>query len=191
MIPLTTSTGTRARLIGVGGATLGGSYKTPVAIALARALAAQGARVALVGHAYRARPGRARWVEPHDDPREVGDDALYAARALSTSGALVAIAPSRQAAVDFATARADCLIVDATSSRRAPIVWRARFSYSMAKSLGRGCVPPAGDLRAPRDALLAAADIVLRVGDSASNHEHEESHRGSSRAATPMVVLSV
>ena len=36
---------------------------------------------------------------------------------------------------------------------------------------GGGACPPAGDLRAPRDALLAAADIVLRVGDGASEHE--------------------
>ena len=38
-----------------------------------------GARVALVGHAYRATPGRARVVAPDDALHEVGDEALVAA----------------------------------------------------------------------------------------------------------------
>src|SRR5262245_28436429 len=55
-----------ARVIGVGGAVLGGAGKTPVAVALARAFAEHGDRPALVGHAYRARPERARIVQPDD-----------------------------------------------------------------------------------------------------------------------------
>src|SRR6266576_2290654 len=56
-------------VIGIGGSTLGGSYKTPFSIAVARALAERGERVALVGHAYRAKPGRARRVTPADEVR--------------------------------------------------------------------------------------------------------------------------
>jgi len=63
------------RVVAVGGATLGGSGKTPLAIACARELAKQGARVAFVGHAYRAHPGRARLVSPDDSLAEVGDEA--------------------------------------------------------------------------------------------------------------------
>src|SRR5262245_42908207 len=48
--------------IGVGSAVLGGAGKTPVSVALVRALAARGERVALVGHAYRASPRVARVV---------------------------------------------------------------------------------------------------------------------------------
>src|SRR5260221_5377530 len=73
----------RVPMIGVGGATLGGSGKTPVAIAIARALAARGERVALVGHAYRARPHCARVVAISDDVREVGDEALLASQELT------------------------------------------------------------------------------------------------------------
>ena len=50
------------RTVTVGGATLGGSGKTRIAIAIARALASRGERVVLVGHAYRARPVFARFV---------------------------------------------------------------------------------------------------------------------------------
>src|SRR5690242_1893590 len=58
-------------VVGVGGAVLGGAGKTPLTIALARALASQ--RPAVIGHAYRARPGQARVVQPTDLVAEVGD----------------------------------------------------------------------------------------------------------------------
>src|SRR5947199_10694187 len=51
-----------ARVIAIGGATLGGSGKTPLAIACARSFASRGSRVALVAHGYRASPGEARVV---------------------------------------------------------------------------------------------------------------------------------
>src|SRR6185503_8561862 len=94
--PLALPPGVRA--IGVGGASLGGSCKTPFAIALVEALAARGLEVALVGHAYRARPGRARAVRADDDVAAVGDDALFAARRLARSDIDVIVGPSRQEA---------------------------------------------------------------------------------------------
>ena len=99
-------------MIGVGGATLGGSGKTPLALAVARALAERGESVAFVGHAYRARPRFARVVAISDDVREVGDEALLAARTLSPLGVEVIVASTRQAAVSFASRRARCLVVD-------------------------------------------------------------------------------
>jgi tetraacyldisaccharide-1-P 4'-kinase len=60
------------RTVTVGGPTLGGSGKTRVAISIARTLASRGENVVLVGHAYRARPGRARFVSPQEDRKSVG-----------------------------------------------------------------------------------------------------------------------
>src|SRR5580700_9814061 len=99
------------RVVAVGGATLGGSGKTPLAIACARELAACGARVALVGHAYRARPGRARRALPDDGLAEVGDEALLAARSLGSEVPVV-VAPSRSLAVAEAARQADVLVLD-------------------------------------------------------------------------------
>ena len=65
-------------IVSVGGATLGGSGKTPLAIACASALAASGARVALVGHAYRAAPLHARTVSPGDALERLCRDHLVA-----------------------------------------------------------------------------------------------------------------
>src|SRR5579863_2192867 len=76
----------RTRVVTVGGATLGGSGKTPLAIACAAEFARAGVRVAFVGHAYRAIPRRAHVVQVDDVLAEVGDEALIAARALAPVG---------------------------------------------------------------------------------------------------------
>ncbi len=146
---------------GVGGATLGGAGKTPLAIALARSLG----EVAFVGHAYRARPGKARLVSPGDPLDEVGDDALAAARALASTGARVVVAPCRAdafafvRALGFRLAIADGLL-QTTPARLAASI----LTLDAARPWGSGACPPAGDLRAPREALLAAADLVAAVG---------------------------
>lgn len=152
-------------LITVGGATLGGSGKTPLAIALARDMAARGHRVALVGHAFGARPGRARIVTPDDDVKEVGDEALVAARSLDGTGASVVVADDRANAVIFAATLARTLIVDGPLQSRPARAHRALLAVDAKAPWGSGGLPPRGDLRAPRAALLAACDIVVALGE--------------------------
>lgn len=148
----------------VGGATLGGSGKTPVAIACARALAESGARVALVGHAHRARPCRARRVRLEDSVLAVGDEALLAARALA-GVADVVVAESRARALELACAGADVVVLDG------PLQLEPRAALSILAvdaraPWGAGRLLPRGDLRAPPRALLSAADLVVAVGDA-------------------------
>lgn len=150
------------QVVGVGSAVLGGAGKTPVSIALARALAGRGARVGLVGHAYRAGPGRARVVQPTDALTEVGDDALACARALAGTGVPVIVAPDRQRALDHAASLGLRVVVVDGLLQAAP----RRLAASLlvldeAAPWGAQACPPAGDLRAPRDALLVAADHLL------------------------------
>jgi tetraacyldisaccharide 4'-kinase len=155
------------RVVAVGGATLGGSGKTPLAIASAREIASAGARVVLVGHAYRARPGRARFVGDDDALADVGDEALAAAWSLSGSNAKVAVAPERAAAVAWAARHADVLVLDGVAQLAPParatmalIAVDARQPWGRARS-----VAPAGDLRAPVSALVGACDGVVAMGD--------------------------
>ncbi len=89
-----------AKVIAIGGATLGGSGKTPLAVACARRLAMDGHSVALVGHAYRAKPDRSRVVSPADAVEIVGDEALVAAQALEDVGVAVVVGPGRQVALE-------------------------------------------------------------------------------------------
>ena len=156
------------RVIGIGSAVLGGAGKTPLAVALARSLALRTLPtegVALIGHAYRADPERARIVDPGDAVAVVGDDALAAARLLVGSKAIVIVAPDRQRALDHAAGLGfRTLVVDgllqATPTRLAVSI----LVLDAAAPWGGGACPPAGDLRAPREALLAAADHVVAVG---------------------------
>jgi tetraacyldisaccharide 4'-kinase len=156
------------RVVTVGGATLGGSGKTPLAIACALELAAQrgSEEVAYVGHAYRGDPRRPRVVSPHDDLREVGDEALLAARALAAAGVPVVVAPRRADALALAAERARVVVVDGVAQTRPVRASLALLAVDAAEPWGRArAVPPSGDLRAPRPALLAACDSMVTVGD--------------------------
>jgi tetraacyldisaccharide 4'-kinase len=153
-----------ARVVVVGGATLGGSGKTPLAVACAEELRRAGARVALVGHAYGASPDQARIVSEQDDVRSVGDEARACARKLAPWGIPVVVAKARQEALDLALGVADVAVVDGpcqTTPRRATL---SLLAVDGDAPWGAGHCPPAGDLRAPRAALLAAVDRVVVVG---------------------------
>jgi tetraacyldisaccharide 4'-kinase len=157
LLPATT------RVVGVGSAVLGGAGKTPLAVALVRALAALGARPALVGHAYRAHPRAPRVVLPDDRVGEVGDDALSAARLLGADAPVI-VGPTRQAALDHAAARGHrVLVVDGLLQTRPRRLDASVLVLDALAPWGSGACPPAGDLRARRDALLRAADLVALV----------------------------
>lgn len=152
------------RVVTVGGATLGGSGKTPLAIACARALARTGARVAFVGHAYRARPGCPRVVRVSDPLAAVGDEALVAAAELEPEGVPVVVAPDRASATIHAAGIADVLVIDGVAQTRPVPATLALLAVDPEEPWGRAAaVPPCGDLRAPVEALLAAADAVVPV----------------------------
>jgi tetraacyldisaccharide 4'-kinase len=107
----------------VGGATLGGSGKTRVALACARELA-------------------------------------------SDSGVRVVVAPSRQAAIDLVVAlvpRVDAVVLDGPLQLTPARASLSILALDAAAPWGAGAVPPAGDLRASKEALLAHADHVVRV----------------------------
>jgi tetraacyldisaccharide 4'-kinase len=164
--------GPRVRVLAVGGATLGGSGKTPLAIACARELASLGARVALVGHAYGASPGAARVVTVGDALAEVGDEAIVAARALADVGVPVVVAPSRRAAVERASGLADVLVLDGPLQIAPARAALSLLAVDAHEPWGRArAVPPRGDLRAPVAALLRAADVVVAIGEAGEPRE--------------------
>jgi tetraacyldisaccharide 4'-kinase len=149
-----------AAVIGVGGARLGGSGRTPLAIAIARALDAT-----LVGHAYGARPGRARLVQPDDPVEAVGDEAWIAARA----GVPVVVAPRRSEALAFAARVARVLVVDRLLQTR-PV--RLACSLLAFDSLSEKANPwPFGDLVANWSRLRAATDEPVEIGGPEAREE--------------------
>jgi tetraacyldisaccharide 4'-kinase len=153
----------RGRVVAVFGATLGGSWKTPIAIALAEALAGRGLRVGFVAHGYGGRASaRGALSGPSSDPREVGDEALLAARRLGALGVPVIVGHARDDAWPALAGR--CVVVDGGPGPRRPSSVRL-LALDGPDPWGAGACPPAGDLRAPAAAIEASADLVVRVWD--------------------------
>ncbi len=154
------------RVVVVGGATLGGSGKTPLAIACAAELARQGASAVLVGHAYRATPRFPRVVADDDSVENVGDEALMASRALRASGARVVVAPTRQAAIDLAARLGRVLVVDGVSQTAPVSASLALLALDATEPWGsRRALPPRGDLRASPAELIEVCDAVVPIGN--------------------------
>jgi tetraacyldisaccharide-1-P 4'-kinase len=105
-------------------------------------------------------------VGVHDDLSEVGDEALLAARALAPLGVPVVVAPRRREAVVLASQLAGVLVVDGVIQARPMRASLALLAVDADEPWGRSAaVPPAGDLRAPPRALLAACDQLVVIGD--------------------------
>ena len=154
-----------ACVIAVFGSTLGGSGKTPLAVACARVLAAEGHRVALVGHAYRARPRARRVVTGTDDVDVVGDEALACARELSSAGVAVVVGTARQDALDHALEVADVAIIDGAGQLSPRPAHLALLAVDGTRPWGAGACPPRGDLRVSKAALISACDRVVTIGE--------------------------
>jgi tetraacyldisaccharide 4'-kinase len=151
----------------VGNITVGGTGKTPVVIALARALAARGLRPGIVTRGYGGRDDGIGAVTSGSDPLAVGDEPLLlAARAgcpvwrgadrVAAATALLAAHPDR-----------DCLISDDG-------LQHLRLGRDVeiavvdgARGLGNGLPLPAGPLREP-PARLRAVDAVIINGTGAA-----------------------
>ena len=150
-----------AAVVGIGGATLGGSGKTPLTLALARALTDAGIRLAIVASAYGARPRRARRVGSSDAVRAVGDEALMLARALDAHRVPVYVAPRRRDAVELASLHARLVLVDGLLQARPQRLAMSLLVLDPRAPWGAGACPPLGNARAPKETLLRAADLVL------------------------------
>jgi tetraacyldisaccharide 4'-kinase len=154
----------RARVIGVGGATLGGSHKTPLTLALALRLSHLGASVSVVAHGYGARIRGARVVDPADAARDVGDDAAWLARELSGGGVPVTVG-ERGAALAISARAASVVLVDGLLQAQPRPLDLSLLALDAASPWGADACPPAGDRRASRAALLGATDAVVAVHD--------------------------
>jgi tetraacyldisaccharide-1-P 4'-kinase len=153
------------RVVAIGGATLGGSGKTPLAIACAAELSSLGISTALIGHAHRAKPRVAREVTEGDSIEEVGDEALVATRALRGLGVKVIVGPTRQAAIDLGARLARVLVLDGVAQTLPASASLALLAVDAAEPWGlRRAMPPRGDLRADCSELVEVCDAVVPVG---------------------------
>ena len=148
-------------MICVGNFTLGGSGKTPAAIAIARLLTQAGGHPALLSRGYGGSIAGPIAVDPsRHGASEIGDEALLLARAAPTFVAHDRLAGARA----IHAARAGVVVMD-DGLQNATL--HKDFTIAVIdgkRGLGNGMVFPAGPLRAPLDAQWPAVDAVLAVG---------------------------
>ena len=152
-----------APVLCVGNLTVGGSGKTPVAIALARQAAAMGLKPGILSRGHGGTvSGPPHLVDPaHDSARHVGDEPLLLARA-----APVAVSADRAAgARALLDHGCDFLIMDdGFQSARIHIDY-ALIVVDARRGIGNGRVIPAGPMRAGLTEQMRHADGVLKVGE--------------------------
>jgi tetraacyldisaccharide 4'-kinase len=152
----------RAKVICVGNLTVGGTGKTPIAIAIAQLLLRRGLKPMFLTRGYGGKERGPIFVNlAHDSAEQVGDEPLLLARA-----APAIVARDRAAGAHLADeAQADAIIMD-----------DGHQNFSVAKDLslvlvdagtgfGNGHIVPAGPLRESISQGLARADAIVLTGD--------------------------
>ena len=152
-----------APVLCVGNLTVGGSGKTPVAIALAGQARAMGLKPGILSRGHGGSvSGPPHLVDPeHDSARHVGDEPLLLARA-----APVAVSADRAAGARTLLAHGcDFLIMDdGFQSARIHIDY-ALIVVDARRGVGNGHVIPSGPLRAGLTEQMRHIDGVLKVGE--------------------------
>ena len=164
-----------APVVCIGNAVAGGAGKTPVAMAVAAALARRGARPHLLsrGHGGSLR-GPVRVDPARHGHREVGDEALLLAETAPAWVARDRLAGARAAAA----AGAGVVVMDDGLQN---LSLRRDFSVLVVDGpfgAGNGRLLPAGPLREPWAAALARSDAVVVVGE-----DRHRTARGAGRPA--------
>jgi tetraacyldisaccharide 4'-kinase len=146
----------------VGNFTLGGAGKTPAVIAIAKMLAQAGERVFCLSRGYGGELAGPKLVEVHADSAAlVGDEALLLAQAAPTI-----IARDRVAGAELARAQGASVVLMDDGLQNGAIAKDFTLAVIDGKrGIGNACMFPAGPLRAPLDAQMAAADALLVVGE--------------------------
>jgi len=151
-----------AKVVCIGNLTVGGTGKTPIAIAIARAIAERNKRAVILTRGYGGKMRGPGFIDAtHDSAEEVGDEAL-----LLSAAAPVIVSRDRAAGAKLAdNERADVIVMD-----------DGHQNFSLAKDLsivvvdaetgfGSGAIVPAGPLREAIAPGLARADAVVLAGD--------------------------
>jgi tetraacyldisaccharide 4'-kinase len=150
-------------VICVGNFTLGGAGKTPTTIMLARMLAAAGERVFCLSRGYGGSYARPKRVNIADHAADVGDEALLLADAAPTI-----VARDRVAGAGLARGQGASVVLMDDGLQNASLAKDFTLAVVDGKrGIGNGKIFPAGPLRAPLAAQLAATDALLIVGDGA------------------------
>lgn len=157
-----------APVLCVGNFTVGGSGKTPVTAAMARAARAAGLRPGIISRGHGGSVRAPHLVDPHhDQARHVGDEPLLLARETP-----VAVSRDRAAAAKLLIETGcDFLVMDDGFQSARIAIDHALLVVGAGQGVGNGHVIPGGPLRAPVTDQLRFADAVLRLGEGVAADE--------------------
>jgi tetraacyldisaccharide 4'-kinase len=160
----------RFPVVSVGNLSTGGSGKTPLTVALARALAERGLRVDVLSRGYGRRSQLAARVRPDGIAADFGDEPLLIAR---ETGLPVYVAPQRYQAGRLA--ETDAAQTDGENSQTIIHLLDDGFQHrQLAREVNilllnrhdwQDWLLPAGNLREPRAAVRRASVIAIPAGE--------------------------
>lgn len=149
----------------IGNLVVGGAGKTPIAISVARRLAAQGRSPQFLTRGYGGRlPGPLAVDLARHDARAVGDEAMLLAAHFTTWVGGNRVASAEAAVRDGA----DVLVMDDGFQNPALYKDVSLIAIDGGAGLGNGRVFPAGPLRETSSDGLARADAVVLMGEDSS-----------------------
>ncbi len=157
----------------VGNISVGGTGKTPLVIALGRALQAQGLRPGVISRGYGGRAPHYPLSVTADTPVEhAGDEALLIARQLQCP---VRVDADRCRARDALLSEQCCDVIISDDGLQHYALQRALEIVVIdgQRGLGNGLCLPAGPLREPASRLRQVDYLVVNGGDCADYREHQ------------------
>jgi tetraacyldisaccharide 4'-kinase len=145
----------------VGNFTVGGDGKTPMALAIAAIILADGKRPGFLTRGYGGSADAVLIDLARDDADDTGDEARLLAAVAPTAVSVDRIRGARL----LEAAGIDVIIMDDGLQNPALGKDLSFVVVDAGVGLGNGLVTPAGPLRAPLPAQMALADVVVLVGE--------------------------
>ncbi|HEY1837474.1 MAG TPA: tetraacyldisaccharide 4'-kinase [Rhizomicrobium sp.] len=152
----------RAKVVCIGNLTVGGTGKTPIAIAIGKMLLERGLKTVFLSRGYGGKEhGPVRVSRERDSAAQVGDEPLLLAGAAPTI-----VSRDRRAGAELAdAAQADVIVMDDGHQNFALAKDLSLVVVDAQTGFGNGHVLPAGPLRESAKQGLARADAVILSGD--------------------------